>query len=107
MRHRGNVDLPANAAPATAFPSLAVTSEEPDLAFRPSLTLADVREFQALLRSECRVEMDEAEAWNRATELLNLVRMMLGRIPEDRGSPGVRTSSSLPSSSPEGRERLG
>ncbi len=63
------------------------------------LTLADVREFQRVVRDSCGVTLDEVEAWNRATEILALYRMLLSPIPEDPDvSPGVRTSSDLEAS---------
>lgn len=52
-----------------------------------TLTPADVREFQIIMREECGVELDDAAAWERARELANLYRMLLGPIPEDPGAP--------------------
>jgi hypothetical protein len=61
----------------------------------PSLTLAAVREFQAIVREESGIEMDEVEAWNRANDLLALYRVMLGPIPEDPGRFDHLKSSSV------------
>jgi hypothetical protein len=48
-----------------------------------ALTADEIREFQALVRAETGVVMDDAEAWSRATELVALFRMLAGPIPED------------------------
>lgn len=64
------------------------------------LTQADIREFQRLVREHCSVTLDDVEAWNRATTLVALYRMMLRPIPED---PDVGRSSDigqLPSQAP-------
>jgi len=52
------------------------------------LTAADVEEFRAIMQEESGVALTETEAWNRAIELINLVRMLLGPIPEDPESAG-------------------
>lgn len=47
------------------------------------LTPEDIAEFREIVRAETGVLMDEGEAWNRATELIALVRMLIGPMPED------------------------
>lgn len=47
------------------------------------LTPDDVHEFREIVAAETGVQMDDQEAWNRATELCALYRMLLGPIPED------------------------
>lgn len=49
---------------------------------------ADIDEFKRLVREHCGVELDDLAAWNRATELVFLYRMMLRPIPEDPEAPG-------------------
>ena len=56
------------------------------------LTLADVQEFQALVKRECGVEMGEADSWVRIGELLALYRTLLGPTPDD---PAVRAGSNI------------
>lgn len=48
------------------------------------LTPNDILEFRSLLRDETGVEPSEQDAWNSATELVALVRMLCSRLPEDR-----------------------
>lgn len=65
----------------------------------PTLTLteADVREFQEVMRKECGLVLDDAEARNRAIELVALFRMLLGPIPEDPASePGSNVVAVAP-----------
>lgn len=57
--------------------------QEPSSTLRP-LDPGDIAEFQRVVRKETGVELSEHDAWNRATELIALVRMLCGRIPEDR-----------------------
>jgi hypothetical protein len=45
--------------------------------FGASLTEAEVRRFQAILREQCGVDLPLPEAWHRAIELLSLVEMLL------------------------------
>ncbi len=52
----------------------------------------DVREFQALVHKHCGASLTDVEAWNRATALVALYRMMLRPIPED---PGVGKGSDI------------
>lgn len=47
------------------------------------LTPADVAQFRSLMQEECGELLTEQEAWDRAIELINLVRMLMGPIPED------------------------
>jgi hypothetical protein len=47
------------------------------------LSTEEVREFRAIVREVTGVDMSEHEAWNRATELLALFRMLIGPLPED------------------------
>jgi len=66
-----------------------------------SLTPDEVREFQALVRSETGITLSGQEAWDRAIELIALVRMLVHPYPEDHEASlpsGVRTSSGLPDS---------
>lgn len=49
-----------------------------------SFTPEEIREFQAILREETGVEVPSGEAWNRAIELVALVRMLVAPYPEDR-----------------------
>jgi hypothetical protein len=81
MRHR---TLPASAIddrrPLTNAPTSDASTSS------AWLTVADVREFQELMRSECGIGLDEAAAWNRLAELVAFYRMVLGPVPEDRGA---------------------
>jgi len=61
------------------------------------LTPEDVREFQAAVLEETGVQLSTQEAWNRAIELIALVRMLVQPYPEDDPRKGVQTSSGLPS----------
>jgi hypothetical protein len=47
------------------------------------LSADDIAEFQSLLEREAGVRLDTSAAWKRATQLVSLVRMLLGPIPED------------------------
>lgn len=47
------------------------------------LSYEDIREFRAIVREETGVDMSESEAWNRATELVALFRMLIDSTPED------------------------
>jgi len=62
----------------------------------PGLAPEDMAEFQALLRRECNLHLDTSEAWRRATQLIDLVRMLVGPIPEDSGEKPPISSSSTP-----------
>ncbi len=55
------------------------------------LSPADVREFQALLRTECGIDLSDTDAWTRATELVALYRMLLSPVPEDTAAPALTT----------------
>ena len=71
-----------------------LTETEPPIA----LTSADIEEFRSLVESETGVKLDTVAAWNRATELVALVRMLVGPMPEDtelRAAP-TRVLPSLP-----------
>jgi hypothetical protein len=59
------------------------------------LGLAEIREFQAIVREECGVELEAVEAWNRANELLALYRVLLGPIPEDPARFEDRSGSNV------------
>ena len=48
-----------------------------------ALTQEDVQEFQRLVREETGVEIGGQEAWDRAIELIALVRMLIRPDPED------------------------
>lgn len=70
------------------------------------LTPSDIREFQRLIQEHCGVSLTETEAWNRATELVALYRMLIGPIPEDpavSGSP-TRAQRGLGGRSPIGSQ---
>jgi hypothetical protein len=61
--------------------------------FAFGLTQADVDEFRALIHRECGEDLNLQEAWQRATEVLALFRMLLGPLPEDQSgvtSPQVK-----------------
>lgn len=58
-------------------------TKPPDVEAPGVLTADEIRDFQALVREETGVVMDDAEAWSRATELVALFRMLVGPIPED------------------------
>lgn len=73
------IENPIDAASASlSDPSIARGEHIP---FSP--TQADVSEFQFIMRGECGVALDNAEAWNRMTELVTLFRMLMAPIPED------------------------
>lgn len=61
------------------------------------LTPADIREFQRLVHDRCGVALTDVEAWNRASVLISLYRMILRPIPEDPGSDGSSDIGRLPS----------
>lgn len=61
------------------------------------LTPDDVREFQALVAEETGVQLSTQDAWNRAIELIAVVRMLVKPYPEDEPDDRVQTSSRLPS----------
>jgi hypothetical protein len=58
-----------------------------DAASTASLSTAQVLEFQQIMREECGVTLDDAEAWARARELANLYRILLAPLPEDPSTP--------------------
>lgn len=65
------------------------------------LTQGEIDEFKALVAATCNTTLSNLDAWNRATELLGFLRMLMGPIPEDpEVVSGVRASSDLPSSGP-------
>lgn len=47
------------------------------------LSQEDIEDFRVLVRDECGIALTNQEAWNRASELLGLFRMLMGPIPED------------------------
>ena len=47
------------------------------------LSADDIAEFRSLLEREAGIRLDTSAAWKRATQLVSLVRMLLGPIPED------------------------
>lgn len=63
-------------------------------------TQGDIDEFKAIMKEECGEVLSNREAWDRATDLVSLFRMLRGPIPEDpernMRRPGVQTSSNLP-----------
>ncbi len=85
-------DLPTtrfNASPSGSDPS--AESRE---AFR--LTPSDVEEFRRIVERECAVRLDPQTAWRQATRLVDLVRMLLGPIPEDTGEKPPGSAGSTP-----------
>lgn len=48
------------------------------------LTLEDVQEFKRLIKEATGDELTDQEAWNRATELVALYRMLLGPSQKTR-----------------------
>jgi hypothetical protein len=57
------------------------TTEDPrGYGLRPE----EVREFQEIVREETGETLTSGEAWNRAIELIALVRMLVAPYPEDR-----------------------
>jgi hypothetical protein len=63
----------------------------PPSAVAQSLSPQDIEEFRALL-DQTGVHLDTSAAWKRATQLVSLVRMLLGPLPED---PRVQRQASL------------
>ncbi len=51
------------------------------------LSQEDVDEFKHIVERTSGLAMDDQTAWNRAIEILNLFRILIGPIPED---PEVR-----------------
>lgn len=47
------------------------------------LTPVDIEEFRALVEAETGVALDAVTAWNRAAELIALVRVLTAPLPED------------------------
>lgn len=73
------------------FPTPHLSSQDdPDR--RTVLDPSDIREFQRLVRLHCGVDLNDVQAWNRATALVAMYRMMLRPIPED---PGVGKGSDI------------
>ena len=58
--------------------------------FAFGLSQADVEEFLELIHSECGEELSPEDAWNRASEVLALFRMLLGPLPEDQTTAGYQ-----------------
>lgn len=48
-----------------------------------ALTYEEIEEFRKLIREETGLELSHQEAFDRATELITLVRMLTGPLPED------------------------
>lgn len=61
----------------------------------PSLRPEDIREFQQLVRQCCGVSLEDGEAWTRATQLVDLLRMLMRPIPEDPEVAGIQAGSSV------------
>jgi hypothetical protein len=61
---------------------------DPCLLRRSRLAQADAEEFQRILKKEFGEEVALPEAWNRLHDLVTLVRMLLGPLPEDPGGVG-------------------
>jgi len=61
----------------------AASNREP-ARFAFGLSQADVEEFRELIHRDCGEELSAEEAWQRASEVLALFRMLLGPHPEDR-----------------------
>jgi len=81
-----------------------MTKPEVSSAIRPTpiLSPADVAEFQVLLSRECKVRLNSMETWRRATQLIDLVRMLLGPIPEDPEASGSDVRVRRPATLPDG-----
>lgn len=47
------------------------------------LTSEEVREFQELIAQETGAQLSTQDAWDRAIELIALVRMLVSPLPED------------------------
>lgn len=60
-------------------PSLPPLARGAQNALRPD----EIEEFRRIVREEIGEDLSPAEAWSRAIELIALVRMCLGPIPED------------------------
>ena len=58
--------------------------------FAFGLSQADVEEFRELIHRECGEELSPEDAWNRASEVLALFRMLLGPLPEDQTTAGYQ-----------------
>ena len=67
--------------------SLAVNDPTDRSSPASGLTRAEIREFQLLIEQSTGVHMEDATAWIRATQLVSVVRMLLGPIPEDPERP--------------------
>jgi len=50
---------------------------------RYALTFDEIEEFRTLIREETGLELSHEEAFNRATELIGLVRVLISPLPED------------------------
>lgn len=62
----------------------------------PLLTPDEVREFQALVAEETGVHLSTQDAWNRAFELISLLRTLVEWRSEREAVDRVQTSSHLP-----------
>jgi len=62
-------------------PSFGNERESPTSGY--SLTPEDIREFQKLIATETGVQLSVQAAWDRAIELISLVRMLTSPLPED------------------------
>lgn len=51
----------------------------------------DVEEFRRIVKEETGHELSTQEAWNRAIELIAMVRMMVKPYPEDDEGPRKET----------------
>ena len=49
-----------------------------------SLTPDDIREFQELIAKETGTQLSAQEAWDRTTELIALMRMLISPLSEDQ-----------------------
>jgi hypothetical protein len=59
------------------------------------LTEADVAELQRIMHEEYGLDLDRSAAWERATQLMNLYRMLLRPIPEDKPDSSSQLSSNV------------
>jgi hypothetical protein len=69
--------------------SAAATTDAPDSTPTHALSPEDIREFQDLVRHETGVDLSAQEAWDRAIELIALIRMLIRPDPEDPEAPSA------------------
>jgi hypothetical protein len=89
-----------SASPSLDRPNVACSQPDgiADERFALGLTPADVDEFRELIHRECGESLSHEEAWNRATEVLALFRMLLGPLPEDQSGSTYPQTGALTTS---------